>query len=526
MPGMQILPQIPSTYINVKSYGATGNGTSDDSAAIAAAINAVSATGGTVFFPPGTYITSLITWPTKVWLKGSGYTATIIQLKNAQNTDLIRSTNFATLVGTNSSGGIYNGGIMDLTLDGNKSGQSSGTGRCLSVYGYGYTIQNVRMRNAFGMGAYTEWAVSPNDTTAADADAMEAVWDNVKVHDNGLTGIYANGPHDSHFHNVWAFVNGTTAATDTNLFVGPSVTNLNLAQCHFWSGTVNYAANISGGIIASGCYFEGGIVGEVQINIGYIVMTDCYYFSGGIAGTKGIVFENSATNCFVTGQVEGCDSGMVDMTNAADRNHVVLSTHSSSAANPGVVGGTGTNSVVLIYQRTDSANSANSLYMWSGQTLIIPATASQVPFVVQGQGSQTADLIQVQNSTPNTLWSVDVNGRVYRIHQTAPTAAAGGNAGSGPPSPVVTSGDTDERGKITFGTGTGPSAGAQVTVTFGHTFSNATPYTVVVPLNTATQALGLYISAMSATAFTVSTTSAPAASQGNTVYGFYYITLG
>ncbi len=40
---------------DVKAYGATGNGSTDDASAIQAAINAASSTGGVVFFPQGTY---------------------------------------------------------------------------------------------------------------------------------------------------------------------------------------------------------------------------------------------------------------------------------------------------------------------------------------------------------------------------------------------------------------------------------------------------------------------------------------
>jgi hypothetical protein len=43
---------------NVQSYGATGNGTTDDTTAIQNATNAAVATGGIVFFPPGTYLIS------------------------------------------------------------------------------------------------------------------------------------------------------------------------------------------------------------------------------------------------------------------------------------------------------------------------------------------------------------------------------------------------------------------------------------------------------------------------------------
>jgi len=43
---------------NVKNYGATGDGTTDDTSAIASAIAALPAAGGVLYFPPGTYKTS------------------------------------------------------------------------------------------------------------------------------------------------------------------------------------------------------------------------------------------------------------------------------------------------------------------------------------------------------------------------------------------------------------------------------------------------------------------------------------
>nr|MDA8319057.1 glycosyl hydrolase family 28-related protein [Actinomycetota bacterium] len=56
-------PQI--TPYNVRDFGARGDGTTDDTAAIQAAVNAaVAAAGGIVYFPPGTYpISSTITIP-------------------------------------------------------------------------------------------------------------------------------------------------------------------------------------------------------------------------------------------------------------------------------------------------------------------------------------------------------------------------------------------------------------------------------------------------------------------------------
>lgn len=64
------------TVFNVKAYGATGNGTTDDSAAIQSAINAAaSAGGGVVYVPAGTYLLSATVENNRsdiVTLSGSG----------------------------------------------------------------------------------------------------------------------------------------------------------------------------------------------------------------------------------------------------------------------------------------------------------------------------------------------------------------------------------------------------------------------------------------------------------------------
>ena len=51
-------PSIPvgSGYINVRNFGAMGNGVTDDTAAFQAAINALPASGGVIVVPSGTYL--------------------------------------------------------------------------------------------------------------------------------------------------------------------------------------------------------------------------------------------------------------------------------------------------------------------------------------------------------------------------------------------------------------------------------------------------------------------------------------
>ena len=65
--------------INVRAHGATGDGTTDDTTAIQAAIDAAEAIGGTLYFPAGTYVVTGITSDTGIRWVGEGYRKTIIQ---------------------------------------------------------------------------------------------------------------------------------------------------------------------------------------------------------------------------------------------------------------------------------------------------------------------------------------------------------------------------------------------------------------------------------------------------------------
>jgi polygalacturonase len=77
---------------NVKAYGATGNGTTDDTSAIQAAITAAAA-GGTVFFPKGTYkISSSLTLGSNVTLLGASAQTTIISQATANTNGVTLSS--------------------------------------------------------------------------------------------------------------------------------------------------------------------------------------------------------------------------------------------------------------------------------------------------------------------------------------------------------------------------------------------------------------------------------------------------
>jgi hypothetical protein len=152
---------------SVKNYGAVGDGVTDDTAAIQAAIDAIEAGGGgTLLLPEGTYIAAGLQIKHKVYLQGSGEAATTLKLKNNANTYLLADTRYASNV-TYSSGpyGIYN-----LTLDGNKANNTAGS--CFICQSFSSTFRDVTFQNASDYGAIV------TTVTANGSNILNTVPDN------------------------------------------------------------------------------------------------------------------------------------------------------------------------------------------------------------------------------------------------------------------------------------------------------------------------------------------------------------
>jgi hypothetical protein len=260
-------PGCSSSEFDARSFGAVGNGVTDDTAALQAALDAAAAGGGgTVRVPPGRFSTRTLSIDTRVHLAGAGVEATVLVLRGRTHGDLIRSRGWNVLSGTNRNIGPYNFSIRDLTLDGNRAQNTRGCG--LRLYGFGYLLGNLRIRQCAEAGVDSEWSTEDPEWsetgTATPGDSMEAQVVNLKVHHCGQGGIRFRGPHDSQFVNCVVYdtvTNGIhVAQTDHS-----SATGCQFVNCHVW-GSHAYAWKIEAGFVTlDACVGEWARLAQVHV---------------------------------------------------------------------------------------------------------------------------------------------------------------------------------------------------------------------------------------------------------------------
>jgi len=256
-----ILPE--SNIQNVITYGATGDGSTDDTTNINTAIAALTA-GDTLFFPAGTYIVSsaLTDIPSNTSVLGAGRNTSIIKIKDSA----VAGTGTAfTVMGTADSG--TNLIFSDFTIDGNQDNQSwvwnKNANYLLSI-----RATNVLVRNC-------EFKENVANGTGVPTNGSEVIFDSVWSHDHGKKPFY----------------------------FGEDVANVKVVNCFAYNSTNDSGIGISQGsyrlqIIGNHCYGNGTAGIRVGVSAGeattkdtrdVVVMgNDCY------GNVTGIVYGDAA----------------------------------------------------------------------------------------------------------------------------------------------------------------------------------------------------------------------------------------
>ncbi len=178
VPGGQV---VPSDWINVKTFGAKGDNTTNDLAAIQNAINACPA-GGTVYFPAGLYVVAnTITIPANITLRGSSAT----RWPQYGGVPSYLKPKFGSFLGTSllSATEVDGWRIVDMNLSSGRAvGPANAPVDALYVTGgaKGVRLQNVLTYNFSGYGIHTD----------STSNGWPGGWEvsNLNMHANALGG--------------------------------------------------------------------------------------------------------------------------------------------------------------------------------------------------------------------------------------------------------------------------------------------------------------------------------------------------
>ena len=272
-----------SQRINVMCYGATGNGTTDDTTAIQSALTTAGLSGakGTVYFPSGQYLTGTgFTVPPGVSIEGDGFvdanTASNMTRVFTTTTNVIVFNFGSAALGTSGaqSGNVIKNILVNCTSKTGTVGLQFGISTS-SEWNYNYDAEdmsvsscgtNILVLNAFvigltnvnsygaiGAGLYLD---APNYTTT-----IKVVGGNYSQ--NGTNGILLGGPtgtygigYNSNVSILQAVIEGNTG---TELLATSPGYTLSVRDSYFQGSTGHKAIDLSGWVTASTGITPGSI---------------------------------------------------------------------------------------------------------------------------------------------------------------------------------------------------------------------------------------------------------------------------
>lgn len=278
------LQSAPSYQVyNVKSplYGAIGDGTHDDTAAIQAALNAANAAGGgVVYLPAGQYkISSALTMYNRITLRGDGdYVTNIVQSSTSAN-------------------GLIGSSLIYIIIEHLRlTGPGSGTGEGINfTTEFDYCI--LRDMSATGWGSTGIEIEQPIVTNLTRVTSFNNGGAGIFIHDNLTTGAGTSVSFDS----CWTHDNVS------NGFSIRGMTYCSFQACasdnHINSGKAGYLIDGCTGFTFTGCGSEGNNFGwQVSGSSTGIVITSPYIFNTPSTGVG--IYVSSATNVHITGATE------------------------------------------------------------------------------------------------------------------------------------------------------------------------------------------------------------------------------
>ena len=270
------LTSITDPWIDVRAFGAKGDGVADDTAAIQAAFDSIAASGGvrSVYFPPGTFLVSseinINKSDIRVFGEGDG---SIIRVRDG--TDLSGGVLYV-------NGGTNNVTIEDLTIDGNSDNNSTTTDNGIFAVDTDYlTIRRVTVKNTPKTGIDLYAATAPHRFFNISHNLLKNIgWRGIDISYGERGIVKGNQIYYTGSHGI-TVEPGDTPATDFSRYI---IISNNIIDRSVSPTTVLTGQTESGFLIG---------IGEASK---HIVIDGNICFDNRTAGDDGIGLGGSSTN--------------------------------------------------------------------------------------------------------------------------------------------------------------------------------------------------------------------------------------
>lgn len=290
--------------INVKDFGATGDGVTNDTTAIAAAVTALTA-NSTLYFPAGVYLTDVIGFASKTFvaIKGDGRTATTIRNRVAGNVIYFRPT-------------CSDITMQDLTIDNNNSSRTAGQ-HGIVIGCSRFNLSNVGVTRCGEYAVLTGWDQIAGTTTAVS----DIIVSNLYVYNT-----YADGMH--FMTTTRGTLTNSIFVTDDDCIAVDGSFHVTVSNCvgtarndlgTTWGRGIA-VFNGSTDVIVSGCEMSNIKQAGIRVELAggsapaRVTFADCLVYNCGLSSDGNIDVESGTDVSFIGGASR----------NAFNGNHMIL----------------------------------------------------------------------------------------------------------------------------------------------------------------------------------------------------------
>ena len=486
-------PYISGFGVNVKAFGATGDGATDDTVAIQNAIAAASALGGAkVIFPAGDYRANNLTVPDYVVLEGvgGGFARFGPQITGGGSYGWRKAAvRIYRLSDTTTDPVVYllgaGSGVKNIQLEG-----ANAPGTILQVEGFETKVEDVRVINGGGIGI---------DVFKANNNR----WKNIYVDNCGsatLPGMKvwsktgAGGANETNSFDIY----GLTIERCVNVALDIAYNPANLADTQYWAEfvrIVNLHIESSSTNVGTGAGV-GNVDPLIRVgNIRSLHLVAPFVYGG----PSYLMVHNQQYN-----RTYGNGGIRID-----DGTFIGSDTATGVAATPSLFHLiTGDDFELNGRPLRYTVNAVVIEATYSNSVAIAP-TCYPAPTISDARTAMTLSTLRGNHEVTGQL----------RSSGTTPTLVNSASITA-----VLLAGSTDTAGKVKFGTGASPAAGVLTTLTFSKAYSRE-PTVILSSGVPVTQSMGISATSTTTT-MTIRATNVPTASQSAGTYEIDYLVIG